>query len=220
MIFKYLLTLLLLFLSDHETALGPVMSTIEGDANSVECSDEYYWMPEHTYYTWEHCLFDYSGTIDDDPRLSREDHQKLLERVWGDFFGEDVEPPKLRRGQKAIEEVCGPYDDCTYPEGCFSYDWEWCGPWLSCLVANEIAVKHTGRRLLRARDSPRHPSHPGLAPLLGAGRLGAGHGDRGPHPPLPCLLLELYRAYTPDVADSAYNMLHAVCEATGWTLPD
>lgn len=218
---KYLLTLLLLFLAPDEAALDPVMSTIEGDADSVECSDGYYWAPPHDYYSWEYCLFDYSGTLDDDPRLSREDHQELYEKVWSDHMG-DRDPPKLRRGQAAVTEVCADEDEETSDEveGCFHAKYEPCGPWLMCQIPDAVAVKHNGQRLLLHEVAHAIYETAGWHPFWGFGSDAAFDATVGHPVAYRCFLLEIYNTYTDQVADDAYKMLNAVCVANGWTLPD
>lgn len=215
---KYLLTLLLLFLAPDESALAPVLSTIEGTDNSIECSDAYYWAPDHTYYTWESCLFDYSGTIDDEPRLSREDHQALYEQVWSDYMG-DRDPPRLRRGQAALTEVCADENGEVpeWVEGCFNSSYEPCGPWLMCLVPETIAVKHNGERMLLHEVAHAIHDISRWNPFWGLSYEGVGLGTDGHGPTFRCLLLEIYNTYTDDVATDAYEMLHHVCTASGWT---
>lgn len=216
MVFKFLLTLLLLFIAPHESALAPVLS----EDDTLECSEDYYWEGEHNYYTWESCLFDYSGTIDDDPKLTREAHQELYEQVWSDYMG-DTDPPRLRRGQTAIEEVCEPLDEDgeEWPWGCFSAGYEPCGPWLMCLVPETVVVKNMTQRLLLHEVAHAIHSASRWHPYWGSGSWGADLGTGSHTIDYRCLLLEIYRNYTDQVADDAYEMLHNVCVANGWTRP-
>ena len=221
MIFKYLLTLLLLFLAPHESALAPVMIDDDTLDNEIfKCSDDYYW-DYADYYTWEDCLFDYSGTIDDDPKLSREDHQELFEQVWNDYMG-DADPPRLRRGRAAIEDVCAPVDadEDEWPLGCATVRYEPCGPWLTCAVIETIAVKDRTQRLLLHEVAHAVLDASRWHPYWGFGLEGSNLATEGHAIDYRCLLLEIYRTYTDQVADDAYEMLHAVCVANGWTLPD
>lgn len=211
--YQFLLTLLLLFLAPHDTALDQVMN----DDGSVDCHADWYLEAEHDYYSWESCLFLYSGTYEDDPTLSREDHQALYEKVWNDYMGE-VDPPKLRRGQAAIEDVCEPLDDDgeQWPLGCFDASYEPCGPWLMCLAVETVAVKDTSRRTLLHEVA--HAIHDISLwhPFWGSGSWGADLATAGHPPTYRCLLLEIYRTYDGGVADDAYKMLSSVCTASGW----
>ena len=213
MIFKYLLTLLLLFIAPHETALAPVLS----DDDTLECSDDYYWEGEHSYYTWESCLFDYSGTYDDEVRLDRDDHQALFDRVWTDYMG-DLEPPRLRRGRTAVEDVCEPLDDDgqEWPTGCFAYDWETCGLWQACIVYDTIAVRSTDERLLLHETAHAIYVVTYWHHQWGLSSWGSHIGTNGHTMPFRCLLLDIYNHYTDDVAADAYEMLDAVCAADGY----
>ena len=220
MIFKYLLTLLLLFVAPHETALAPVHSTSEGD-DTWECSEDWYHYGDVDYYAWEDCLFSYSGNLDSTgrgPKLSREEHQTLFEQVWEDYMG-DATPPRLRRGQAAIEDVCDPLDDDgqEWPLGCFDYEWEVCGPWHACISTDStVAVKSNYERLLLHETAHAIYTYLGWDPYWGSGQWGS-HEATGGHPlRFRCFLLDVYYRYTADVADDAYEMLNNVCEATGW----
>ena len=158
--------------------------------------------------------------IDDATTLSREDHQALYEQVWGDFMGE-TDPPRLRRGQAAIEDVCEPLDDDReeWPWGCFDSSYEPCGPWLMCLIPETVVVKNRTTRLLLHETA--HAIYGAIYwhPYWGFGSWGVDLGTDGHPIAYRCLLLEIYRTYTDDVADDAYKMLNTVCVANGWTLP-
>ena len=140
---QYLLTLLLLFLAPHLDALDPVLDKDE----RWKCSDQYWWGErEPDYYDWEWCLFDYSGTYDNDEKLDRDDHQALYERVWADYVGSIAPAPKLRRGETAVSEVCGGEES----RGCFDVEQEVCSVWRMCLKweTATIAVRDRHERLL------------------------------------------------------------------------
>ena len=218
--FQFLLTLLLLFLAPHDTALDPVID----DNDRLECADGWGWTdPEPNYYYWEDCLFIYSGTLDDDPTLSRNDHQALMELVWSDYMG-DIDPPKLRRGQAAIEDVCSPDDGGTYPQGCYSHEWRDCGPWRVCKTVDTIAVKNRSQRLLLHETAHAIYDTAIWHPFWGFVANGAYTGTNGHDIGFRCFLLEIYYSYAYDaasdtftVAVDAYDMLHNVCVANGWT---
>ncbi len=219
MIFKYLLTLLLLFVAPHDTALDPVID----DDDWILCADDWGWEDiEPDYYLWEHCLFVYSGTYDDDPTLSRNDHQALMHLVWSDYMG-DTDPPRLRRGTAAVEDVCKPSDDGTYPWGCSTFDWEDCGPWRQCRVADTIAVKNRTQRILLHEVAHAIYTTTTWHPFYGEPQAGAQLGTDGHSIGFRCFLLEIYYGYAYDadtdtftVALDAYDMLHNVCVANGW----
>ena len=147
-----------------------------------------------------------------------------MELVWSDYMGEDSDPPKLRRGKSAVEDVCEPYDDGTYPEGCYTYEWEDCGPWRVCKTVDTIAVRSTSRRLLLHEVA--HAIYDTMIwdPFWGFIANGAYTGTGGHDIGFRCFLLEIYFGYDYDaasetftVAQDAYDMLHHVCVASGWT---
>ena len=209
MIFKYLLTLLLLFLAPDSTALAPVM----GDDDTLECSDAYYWEGDINYYWWESCLFEFSG-YNDDTTVPRADHQALFERVWSDYMG-DAPRPRLRRGQAAVEEVCEPFDDGTYPLGCSATSYEPCGMWRMCLVPDTIAVIDNSPRTLLHEVAHTIYDISTWHPHWGRAVEGSYLGTDG-HPfGFRCFLLDIYHHYTGQVADDAYKMLRSVCVSMG-----
>lgn len=212
--FQFLLTLLLLFVAPHDTALDPVID----DDGRFQCTEDWYWDGEPNYYHWEDCLFLYSGTGDDDANLSRNDHQALMELVWSDYMG-DIDPPTLRRGQSAVEDVCEPEHD-----GCYTHTWTDCGPWRVCKEVDTIAVRSTSRRLLLHEVA--HAIYDTVIwhPFWGFTANGAYEGTAGHDIGFRCFLLEIYYAHdynaateTFTVAQDAYDMLHHVCVASGWT---
>ena len=221
---KYLLTLLLLFLAPHDTTLDPVID----DEGRIECAENWGWEDvEPHYYMWEDCLFGYSGTYDDDTNLSRNDHQALMELVWSDYMG-DADPPTLRRGKSAVEAVCEPYDDSTYPDGCYTFEWTECGPWRVCKEVDSIAVRSTSRRLLLHEVA--HAIYDTIIwhPFWGFLANGAYEGTYGHDIGFRCFLLDIYAWYDYDynaatdtstyhVAQEPYDLLRNVCVANGWS---
>lgn len=213
--YHYLLTLLLLFIAPHESALAPVMSADGG----IDCSDDYHWEGDLTYYTWEACLFDYSGTHDDDMHMSPEDHWTLYRQVWSDYMGA-APAPALRFGPVVVEQVCGLITTGPHAGepsgGCFDARYEPCGPWLTCLVPQTVAVADTGRRALLHETAHAIYYSSRWHPYWGSGSWGATLATDSHTIGYRCLLLDIYRTYTGQVADDAYQMLHAVCAANGW----
>ena len=203
----HLLTLLLLFIAPHETALAPVLA----DDGTLECSDDYYWEPEHNYYTWEGCLFDYSGTIDNPDDLSSEAHTALYQKVWSDYMG-DTPRPTLRRWSAAVSELCGEDE----PDGCAVSESEVCGPWLECRVVTHVVVKNRSERLLLHEVAHAIYTSYFHHPVYGMPAAGSDWATDGHSFGFRCLLLDIYNTYTDDVAADAYNMLSGVCESQGW----
>jgi len=81
-------------------------------------------------------------------------------------------------------------------------------------------VKDTTRRLLLHEVAHAIYDTTSWHPYWGSPSWGASEGTWGHPIDYRCLLLEIYRTYTGQVADDAYEMLHAVCVADSWTLPD
>ncbi len=209
MIFKYLLTLLLLFTAPHEDALTPVHFTQTAGGGTWECSDEWYHHGEVDYYSWEDCLFAYSGTSESDTVLSGDAHTALFRQVWSDFM-DDAERPRLRRGSQAVEEVCWPG-----AVGCYDHTWELCGIWEMCLTRGTIAVQDRSERLLLHETAHAVYTHWNWHPYWGIIDTGHSLSVTGHDLGFRCFLLEIYNTYTDDVAPDAYGMLSAVCAANG-----
>ena len=125
----------------------------------------------------------------------------------------DATPPRIRVGEEAVTEECPEGSD-----GCFSYEYETCGAWLSCLNPETmtIAVPDTGQRTLLHETAHAIYTVSTWSPYWGSGYEGVSHGTGGHDHAFRCLLLDIYYSYTDDVADDAYQMLRNVCVAAGW----
>lgn len=222
--FQFLLTLVLLFIAPNDVALDPVID----DDGRFQCEADSYWDDEPNYYHWEDCLYVVSGTYDDDVKMSNNDHQALMEAVWTGYMGEDEDAPRLRRGKSAVEDVCEPYDDGTYPAGCYTFEWVDCGPWRICKEVAAIAVESTSRRLLLHEVA--HAVYDTVIwdPFWGFVSYGAYTGTGGHDIGFRCFLLDIYAwydydynaatdTYTYHVAKEPYDLLRNICVANGWS---
>lgn len=206
---EYLLALLLLFLAPHEAALAPVT---DNDGN-VACSDEWNMAPAHDYYTWETCLFIYSGTYQADganDTMTMEDHTALYRKMWADYMG-DTTPPTFKRWSDAVAEFCG--DD---KDGCVTYESERCGIWGECRTPSHVVVGNLSRRVLLHELA--HAIYVSYYhhPLYGMPQAGGYWATAGHTLGFRCLLLDIYNTYTGQVDAVAYQTLSAVCEVSGY----
>ena len=206
----YLLTLLLLFLAPDDATLAPVTN----DDGSVDCSAEWYMEPAHDYYTWETCLFIYSGTYQADganDTMSSDAHTALYRQVWADYMG-DATAPTFKRWSEAVAELCGEDE----PHGCAVSKSKMCGPWRECRTVTHVVVKNLSRRLLLHEVAHAIYTSYYHHPLYGMPQAGAYWATEGHTLGFRCLLLDIYYNYTGQVDGDAYQTLRGVCSAVGW----